>query len=257
MFNNDIESILAVSNMDLYDLSSRVSPYKVNEWLDEQLKKYMWYANCRHIGLGREIPVGFDFTVSVDAVNRGSGFFNAYSKVSLNIPYVRVATGYGTSEDEQKVYKDYELSVFNYKIFWGKSFHEVNEDLSEMLKRFSDAVKERRTRIYRPIGFRVQQVGAYRPAPALEGFQSYYEYLGILLYEEIFEDRGCFLIGTKQVQNHGTLENQLWKWGDGRVIGENLDEGLKNFPEEEGIEFCKDMAIMYSGLDLGKYSSWK
>jgi len=251
MFNNDMEYMLTGSKVDLFTAMTSVSEYMVVDAICADLDRFMKCANNRNIVLGRSIPIGFEMSIHEYANSQGSGFFNTRNYISISIPYVHV--DYETEKVKNEVYKDYLYSVFGYKIFSGDSCFDVQNELKEAFKNFSNTSNGNSNYIYRPIGLSIQPIASHKPMPALNGFSSKYRYVGVLLYEEIFIDKLTFLIYTHQVKDYGTKENQLWKWDDGRVIGEKLDEGLKNFPEDEGLVFYDQTFIMYEGPFLRKY----
>jgi len=242
--DKDINNLLNVSEMQIYNRIGRGDSHLVMEKINSIMNQFIRLANYRHSSESRRIPVGLDISINYIVNSTGQGYFLTDNNISISIPYFELRDYRADSEEEKKVYRDYLFSLFGYRMLWATSIYELQNDLERLIESFNEDNKNKWSTVKRPIGYTFQQIESHIPQPALGGFTSRYEYICIVIYEEICRDRVDFLITTNQVKGVGSLEDMVWYWNDGREIGKNLDEDIKKFPEEEGLIFDEPTIIM-------------
>lgn len=244
MMDKDINDLLKVSEMQIYNMTARVDSHHVHKKVDDIINRFMRRANDRHSVMGRYIPVGLDFSINHIVNSTGQGFFLTDNNISISIPYIRIDDFCANFPEEKKFYRDYLFSMFGYELLWATSIYELQDDLKKIIERFNNDNKNQWRNVKRPISYAFQQIESHTPQPELRAFTSKYQYIGILIFEEISRNRTSFLINSEQVYSVGELDNMVWYWKDGREIGRNLDEDIKKFPEEEGLIFDEPTIIM-------------
>lgn len=244
MMDKDINDLLKVSEMQIYNMTARGDSHLVLENVEKIMNQFMRLANDRRSVEGRYIPVGLDFSINHIVNSTGQGYFLTDNNISISIPYFKIDDYCADSQEEKEVYQDYLFSMFDYRLLRADSVFDLQKELRKVIETFNEDSKDKWSTAKRPISYAFQKIESHMPQPALGGFTSSYKYVCILLYEEICRSKTSFLIQSNQVYSVGSLDNMVWYWKDGREIGRNLDEDIMKFPEEEGLIFNEPTIIM-------------